>query len=330
MVNLNIFNGDRAKMKDFDVISIGAALVDLIARIERHPLEDDEVFVSDLEILSGGAAANTAYACAKLGLNTAFIGKIGKDDAFGRKIIEDFEKISMNISLIKKSPITGTGSAYVALNKKGDRRIYAYSGAANELSKEDIEEKEITRSKIIYLSSLRNIESFLKAAKIARENKIFTILNPGMLIIEQGFDEVSRLLKYIDILIISKREYSCLMGLGEDDLNSTILRRIPKVFQEFGISVLVITLGSKGAFLLTSNFSKIIQPHKVNDVIDTTGAGDAFSAGFIYGFSQNPGFEIESLEKCVKIGNYVAACCIQSLGARNGLPGEEEIKKLLM
>ena len=58
--------------KDFDVICIGAALVDLLAQIERHPLEDDEVFVSDLKLFSGGAAANTAYACAKLGLKTAF------------------------------------------------------------------------------------------------------------------------------------------------------------------------------------------------------------------------------------------------------------------
>ncbi|MBN1801198.1 MAG: carbohydrate kinase family protein [Candidatus Lokiarchaeota archaeon] len=317
-------------MKTFDVISIGAALVDMIASVERYPLEDDEVYVSDLKVISGGAAANTAYACAKLGLNTAFIGKIGEDDAFGQKIIYDFKSVSVNISLIKHSTKVGTGSAYVALNKTGDRRIYAYSGAANELSKEDINEKELTLSKVIFLSSLRNIEPFLKAAKTAREHNICSILNPGMLIIEQGFDKISRLLKYIDILIISKREYCCLMGLEDLDLDATVLKEIPKVFQDLGILALIITLGSEGAFLLTCSYSKIIPPRKVDKVVDTTGAGDAFSAGFIYGFNQNPGFEIKKLERNIKIGCIVATCCIQSLGARNGLPGEKEIKKLLM
>lgn len=317
-------------MKTFDVISIGAALVDLIASVDRYPLEDDEVYVSDLKVISGGAAANTAYACAKLGLNTAFIGKIGQDDAFGRKIIDDFKSVSVNISMIKHSLKAGTGSAYVALNNTGDRRIYAYSGAANELSKEDIKESDISRSKIIFLSSLRNIDPFLETAKLAKQYHICTILNPGMLIIEQGFNQVSQLLKFIDILIISKREYSCLMDLNENDLNSIIMKKIPQNLQELGISVLIITLGSKGAFLLTRDFSKIIPPHKVNKVIDTTGAGDAFSAGFIYGYNQNPEFEFEKLEKCVKIGSFVAACCIQSLGARNGLPNEKEIKKILM
>ena len=118
----------------FDVICIGAALVDIIAQVVRHPLDDDEVFVSDLTVLSGGAAANTAYACAKIGLSTAFIGKLGENDTFKEKIINDFKEVSVEIRLIKYSKEYGTGSAYVSLNKKGERRIYAYSGAANFLS----------------------------------------------------------------------------------------------------------------------------------------------------------------------------------------------------
>ncbi|MFX0156070.1 MAG: carbohydrate kinase family protein, partial [Candidatus Hodarchaeota archaeon] len=121
-------------VKELDVICIGAALVDIIAKIERHPIEDDEVFVSNLHLLSGGAAANTAYACAKLGLNVAFIGKLGHNDDFGIKIVKDFKEVSLDTTLIKYSKEQGTGSAYVAINKDGERRIYAYSGAANLLS----------------------------------------------------------------------------------------------------------------------------------------------------------------------------------------------------
>ena len=160
--------------ESYDVICIGAALVDIVARVDRHPTEDDEVFVSDLKVLDGGAAANTAYACAKLGLNTAFIGKLGPHDEFGGKIIEDFKEVRLNTSLIKYSNIYNTGSAYVALNREGDRRIYAYSGAANYLSGDDISEGELSSSKTIFLSSLKNLEPFIKAAKIGRKNKTIT------------------------------------------------------------------------------------------------------------------------------------------------------------
>jgi len=75
----------------FDVICIGAALVDMVAQVERHPSNDDEVFVSNLSLLSGGAAANTACACGRLGLSTAFVGKIGHKDIFKNKLINDFK-----------------------------------------------------------------------------------------------------------------------------------------------------------------------------------------------------------------------------------------------
>ncbi len=95
----------------FDVICIGAALVDMVAQVARHPVEDDEVFVSDLKLFSGGAAANTAYACAKLKLKTAFIGKLGQDDTFGTKIINDFTEAAVNTELVKYSNEYKTGSA---------------------------------------------------------------------------------------------------------------------------------------------------------------------------------------------------------------------------
>jgi ribokinase len=143
---------------NFDVICIGAALVDMVAQVERHPEEDDEVFVADLELLSGGSAANTAYACAKLKLKTAFIGKIGRNDTFGSKIINDFNEVNVNTDFLRYSDNYNTGSAYVALNKEGDRRIYAHSGAANFLSKEDISEKALDSTTVLFLSSLKNLD----------------------------------------------------------------------------------------------------------------------------------------------------------------------------
>lgn len=312
--------------KIFDVICIGAALVDMVAQVERYPENDDEVFVSDLNLLSGGAAANTAYACAKLGLKTAFIGKLGRDDGFGLKIKNDFNEVKVNTELLKYSNEYRTGSAYVALNKEGDRRIYAHSGAANYLSKEDIKENELSFTSIIFLSSLKNIEPFIEAAMIGRNKKIPVILNPGMLIIEQGFINIKILLEKIDIVIMSQREFRVLFNLKKKKLNPNLIREKADNLFSLGINVLVITKGKKGALILTPGNAEIIPPIKTNKVVDTTGAGDAFSAGFMYGFIQNQSFKFEDLKRNVRIGNFIAGKCIEKLGARNGIPEEEEIE----
>lgn len=312
----------------YDVICSGAALVDMVAKVERHPLDDDEIFVSDLTLLSGGAAANTAYACAKIGLASAFLGKLGENDVFGRKIIEDFNEVKVNTALIKYSKKYGTGSAFVALNKKGDRRIYAHSGAANYLSKKDVLEQELKATKVIFLSSLKNLDPFIEATTIGRKNNITVILNPGMLIIDQGLENITKLLEKIDIFILSQREFTTLLNITKE-LDEKIIVEKAKSLLECGIKVLVITMGEKGAFLLTDKESELISSAKVNQVIDTTGAGDAFSAGFIYGYVKNLSYAFEDLKQNVKIGNLVAGKCIQKLGARNGIPTSEQLKQIL-
>lgn len=312
-------------VKNLDVICIGAALVDIVAKIERHPIEDDEVFVPNLQILSGGAAANTAFACALLGLKVAFIGKLGYDDEFGNKIINEFKDTSLDTTLIKYSKKYGTGLAYVAIDKNGERRIYAYSGAANTLSPNEIASKEIVQTKLIFLSNLKNLEPLKKAAKIAKDNMIPIILNPGMLIIEQGFENIKELLGNTDILIISKREFLYLFQLDDDKLINYVIKEKAKILFKIGIKVIIITMGKEGAIVINSEKSESIKPIKVAKVIDTTGAGDAFSAGFIYGFIRTLSFKFEDLKYNVKIGNFVAGKCIQKLGARNGIPTFHEI-----
>jgi len=313
----------------FDVICIGAALVDIVAQVERHPSDDDEVFVSNLSLFSGGAAANTAYACGKMGLSATFIGKLGKNDIFGNKIISDFKEASVETRLIKYSDRYKTGSAYVALNEKGERRIYAYSGAANYLSKNDLLEEELGATKIIFLSSLQNLEPLLHAAKIGRNLNIPVILNPGMLIIEQGFGYIKNLLEKIDILILSQKEFKTLFNFKEKDLSQDSIRERAVSLFALGMKIIVITLGEKGAFILTTKHYELIQPLKLEKVIDTTGAGDAFSAGFIYGLVKNLNLKFEHLRNNVKIGNFVAGNCIQKLGARNGFPMRNELKTYL-
>lgn len=298
----------------------------MVARVERFPEEDDEVFVSNLTLFSGGAAANTAYACAKLGLKTAFIGKLGRNDIFGTKIQNDFNEGKVETDFLKFSDEFNTGSAYVALIKEGERRIYAYSGAANYLSKADIIEDELIQTNLLYLSSLKNFEAFIQAAVIGRKHKIPIILNPGMLIIEQGLAKIEKLLRKIDILIVSQREFRVLTDFKKENLDPKTIKEESHTFFSLGVKVLIITMGEKGALIVTKENAELIPPIKTDKVIDTTGAGDAFSAGFIYGFIQNSGFNFEDLKNNVRIGNLIAGKCIEKLGARNGIPEKGEIE----
>ena len=307
-------------VKIFDVICIGAALVDIIAQVVRHPFDDDEVFVSDLTILSGGAAANTAYACAKIGLSTAFIGKLGENNTFSEKIINDFKVVSVDTRLIKYSKEYSTGSAFVALNQKGERRIYAYSGAANYLSKKDISEKDLKNTKIIFLSSLRNLEPLQRAAEIGKDINIPVILNPGMLIVDQGFTKIKKLLEKIDVLILSQREYRTLFKIKENELSEELIVKYSRKLFYLGIRVVIVTLGEKGSFFITKKGNGLIPSLELDNIIDTTGAGDAFSAGFMYGLVQSRIFDVDHLRSYLKIGNYLAGNCIQKIGARNGIP----------
>ncbi len=316
--------------KNFDVICIGAALVDMVATVFRYPEDDDEVFVSDLSIQSGGAAANTAAACSTLGLETAFIGKLGHNDHFGTKILRDFKDVSVSTEYIKYSREHSTGSAYVALNQKTkNRRIFAHSGAANYLSKEDIVEKEIISSKLIYLSSLKNIYPFIKAAQIAQANDIPVLLNPGMLIIEQGFENIKGLLRRLNILILSRREFITLLELPSNNFSEESFTNAAKKLREIGIEVIIITLGKDGALIISKDESFIVPSYDVEKVKDTTGAGDAFSAGFMYGYIMLNDKTAQTLAKCAKIGNFIAGKCIQKLGALNGIPSKIQIDSLV-
>ncbi len=297
-----------------DVTAIGAALVDLVAVVDRFPEIDDEVYVPKLQVKSGGSAANFAVACAKLGLKSAFIGKLGRD-AFGEKLIQDFKNEQVNIEGIVFSDEIGTGVCYAAVSG-ADRKLYAFSGAANILEPKDIKREIIISSKIIHLASLKNIAPLEKAAEIVKNFPTQVSLNPGALIADQGLKEIEHLISLTDIYISPQDELIKIMEVHslEDAL---------EMLFDIGPKIAAITLGSNGSLISDKKNKFKIPPYKVKP-LDTTGAGDAFSAGFITGILNN-----QNLENCGKMGNATAAIKIQHIGAREGLPTKKILNKFI-
>jgi len=130
--------------------------------------------------------------------------------------------------------------------------------------------------------------------------------DPGIIYAQRGIDELKPILTHVDILLLNKTEIEELTGLNYRDGASELI--------SMGISVVVVKLGEDGCYI-TDGSKEIAVPSFKVEVVDTTGAGDAFNAGFLYGFLKG-----KDLEECGRLGNLVASRCIQKLGARAGLP----------
>jgi ribokinase len=137
---------------------------------------------------------------------------------------------------------------------------------------------------------------------------------------------LKKLFKLIDILILSRREYTTLLNIAHESFSASLYLEKSKVLTDLGIYILVITLGEKGALLIFQNNSYYIPTIKLKNVEDTTGAGDAFSTGFIYEYLRIKKKNPENLKRCVEVGNFVASKCIQTLGARKGIPSGKDVE----
>jgi ribokinase len=292
------------------ILSIGAILMDQIAHVSRFPGEDDEVFVPKMQMLPGGSAANFAVFCSRLGAEVGFIGKVG-NDALGQELISDMKTEGVNTDNLVRSELT-TGTVFIGLRDDGQRTMFAYSGAANDLKPKDIDLSYLNSFDHLYLANLENMEVLEYAAE---KFKGTVSLNPGALIAEKG-EGAKSLLSKVDIIICSEREARKLTGKeGKKDYL--------KALKDMGPELVVVTRGSHSTIASNSEGDYGAKTFSVKP-IDTTGAGDAFSAGFIYNY-----LKTKNIEESLKFGNAVAAITIQAEGARSGLKNKAQVEGLM-
>jgi len=284
-----------------DVVCVGAALIDIIARTSHHPANEQETFVDTFTQASGGSAANTAVACAILELRAGFIGRLGID-SFGDELLADFRSNGVNTWGVVRDPDRQSGLCFIAIDEDGRRRMYAHSGAAGALLPSDLDADYLRSASVVHLADLYDVEPLTAAAEIAHDHAT-VCLNPGGLIASQGMDVVRRLLQSTDVFISSLNEASTLTGVMEPD-------DVINAVQSEGPRTIVLTLGAEGCIATGGGVTVEIPAFPV-DVIDTTGAGDAFSAGFIYGLLHDM-----ELPECCRWGAATAARCVETAGAR--------------
>lgn len=276
------------------VTVIGDAFIDLIVPIAG--VKSGETHHRKIMALCGGTA-NVAVQIAKLGEKSKFIGKIG-DDAFGKYFkqillgnnVEDWTFVD------DKNP---TGLCTSLVDGKGERAMVANRGANDYLKKEEIRSciDKIKDSKMVYFSgysllSRRNAESVLYAIEECHKQNCKIYFNPGAPnLIKKDFEEIMQ--DFVDVLILNKEEAKNMTEKNEIEEISKTLNSI--------VDTVVITMNEEGCVLARECECIPIETEKLN-VLDTTGAGDAFAAGFIVG-----GLNGKKDDYCAKLGNETAA-----------------------
>ncbi len=311
-------------MNTIEVVGLGALNIDHIYKVERI-LDDGEAVVNEAASFPGGSAANTVYGLAKLGVNTGFTGVVG-DDAEGKILLQDFRKVGVDISQIKVKSKAKTGSVLCLSDRLGKRSLYVLPDANNLLTINDLDLSYINQAKMLHVSSFADDRQFKMSVKLIDSLDLSVKISfaPGALYTVKGFKALAPILGRTYLLFINHNEMRQLTG--EEIIAGA------EICLNQGCQNVVVTLG-KGTRLRKTTAVCYIRDASNEYVVqsgnrdmgaeaDTTGAGDAFAAGFLYGLLKGKG-----LEECGRLGNIEAQFKIAKMGAREGLPTHDELSQ---
>ena len=297
-----------------EIIAIGSANVDLIAKVHRFPKEDDEVAIKNLKTLGGGSAANVAIGVSRLGHSAGFIGLIGTDN-FGDFLLKEFDKEDVDISFAKK--IKGSsGMVFSVVREDGERVMYTSEGVASSFSKEHIPTDYIKSTKFVHLTNIEGentIEAFEFASQVAKEANVKVVFDPGCIFAEKGINKLKNILKNCYIIKPNKVEAKMLTGTEGEEAAKKLL--------EAGTENVIITEGLDGCIVGNKNGIKRIPFVPKFDIktIDLTGAGDSFSSGLLTALLEN-----KSLDEAVDFAMQIGSVSTGISGAR-GTPRREDV-----
>lgn len=312
-------------MKPIEVVGLGALNIDYLYQVERI-LEDGETVVSEAKSSPGGSAANTIYGLAKLGMKTGFIGVVG-DDTEGKILLQDFQKVGVDTSQIRVKPGAKTGSVLCLSDSLGRRSLYVVPGVNNLLTMDDLDLTYINQAGMLHLSSFADDRQFKISLELMDRSELSTKLSfgPGAIYAQKELKVLAPILNKTHILFTNQDEIRQMTG---EDIIAGALTCLKQ-----GCDVIVVTLGKGMRLKLGKETSRreidaicyirdaeneyLVKTTRRNTIseVDTTGAGDAFATGFLYGLLNG-----KELVECGRLGDIAAQFSISKVGAREGLP----------
>lgn len=329
-------------MTAFDVVGIGNALVDVVTHIEDGFLAEQELAKGTMQLVdsaradylygklppgvevSGGSCANTMAGLASLGGRGAYIGKV-RDDYFGRVFRHDLQSLGVEFSTGASADGPATGRCLVMVTQDAQRTMCTDLGAANLLTVADLNAGVLQNARVTYLEGYlfdrpEAQRAFARAAEFAHDagRKVAISLSDPFCV-DRHRDAFLDLVKsHIDILFANEQEIASLYRVERFDDALQLLRR------QGHVDIACLTRSEKGSIIVADGELHIIDAEPVNPVVDTTGAGDAYAAGFLYGYTQG-----HDLGTCGRLAAIAAAEIISHNGARPECSLAELVEKTL-
>ena len=314
-------------MSKHDVVAVGAAIVDIIARVDDSTVAATDMpkgamslvdaaqsariydSLTDTVERSGGSAANTIAALGALGRNAAFIGK-RRNDAFGDVFAKDIRETGAHFTADAATSGEETARCVIMVTPDAERTMATYLGISGDLSPDDIDTEMVGNAAILYLEGYlwdkpHAKDAFRRAMSIAHESGrrvALTLSDPFC--VDRHRDSFRQIVRDdIDILFANEAE---LLSLYEtDDFDAALETAVGEV------AIAAITRSEKGAVVASASERHAIPAEPIATLVDTTGAGDLFAAGFLNGMATN-----QPLKTCGEMGCAAASVVIQLLGAR--------------
>ena len=296
---------------------VGSLNMDLVVRAPHMPVPGETVIGSDFRTIPGGKGANQAVAAARLGAEVTMIGRVGDDD-FGRAQLRNLGELGIDTTHVIVDAEAATGIALITLDASGQNSIVLASGANMRLTKEDINAAQgtIVQSDVLVLQLESPLEVVTYAIDIAHAGGVKVILNPAP---ARPLPEET--LARLDYLIPNESETALLTGIEVADHNSA--EEAAERLREEGVGTVILTLGDRGAFLVSAEESVHVPVYEV-EVVDTTAAGDAFVGGLAVALAQG-----QNLAEAVRYANAAGALAVTRLGAQPSLPTRQEVEEFM-
>jgi len=315
----------------YDVVGIGNAIVDVLSKTEDAFLKDQKLEKGTMMLIdeeraewlyqqmgpatecSGGSVANSMAGLASLGARGAFIGKV-KDDQLGSIFRHDMRATGIDFDTPAAKTGKATARCLIFVTPDAQRTMNTFIGACADITPEDIDENVIAKGAILYVegylwdqeNAKNAIRKGLEAAQ-KHGRKIAFSLSDKFCVDRHREQFLELIDQHLDIVFANEQE---LLSLTLTDNFDAAVKQVAGK-----CDIMVITRSEKGSLIITRDGTETVPAEKVAKVVDTTGAGDLFAAGFLYGFSRNL-----PLKECAQIGNRCAARIIQQMGARTMTP----------
>jgi sugar/nucleoside kinase (ribokinase family) len=315
-------------MSSIDVLCIGNAIVDIIARCDDAFLDDNAIIKGAMNLIdaqraetlydrmgpaveaSGGSAGNTAAGIASFGGKAAFFGKVAKDQ-LGAIYAHDIRAQGVHFETAPLASPPPTARSMIFVTPDGERSMNTYLGACVELGPDDVDEAVVASAKVTYFEGYlwdppRAKEAIRECARIAHANgreMSMTLSDPFC--VDRYRAEFLDLMRSgtVDIVFANASEAK---SLYETESLEEALERIAR-----DCRLAVVTMSEKGSIVVTGDERVIVEPLAIEELVDTTGAGDLYAAGFLYGYTQG-----RDLATCGRLGSLAAGLVIQQIGPR--------------